>query len=89
MINIGNDKQARPDLNRRTFVLRLWRDEVHRPWRASVRSASTADVVHFAHIDFLFAWLSQELEGGDGLNAQPLTDEWAGTSNADDTTHTT
>jgi hypothetical protein len=45
-----------------SYLLRLWRDN-HAPssWRASLESAQTGEIYHFASLEALFAFISQQI----------------------------
>lgn len=39
------------------YLVRLWREDHQRPWRASAQSAFTQQVHHFASVEALYAFL--------------------------------
>lgn len=40
-----------------SYLLRVWRDDVHTPWRASLQSTVTERVVQFADLEAMFVFL--------------------------------
>ncbi len=51
--------------NYHAFLLRLWREEVQLPWRASLENPHTGEKLHFAKLDRLIAFL-QQVDDGEG-----------------------
>ncbi len=53
------DTRALPHLtySYRAFLVRLWRDTLQGPWRASAQSVQSGEVVYFAHLQALFVFL--------------------------------
>jgi hypothetical protein len=47
-----------------SYLLRLWRDRAQDPWRASLQSTATEQLLQFASLEALFAFLIALL--GDG-----------------------
>lgn len=43
-----------------SYLLRLWQDSSHAPWRASVQSVQTSAIVYFADLDALVTFLWRE-----------------------------
>lgn len=43
------------------YLLRLWRDDGHAPWRASLQSPRTHEVRSFANVERLVAFLASEM----------------------------
>jgi hypothetical protein len=48
--------------NYKAYLVRLWQDSQHGPWRASVQSAQTGEKVLFASLAELFAFLEEQTE---------------------------
>jgi hypothetical protein len=49
-----------------SYLLRLWRDSPHQPWRASLHSSATGAIHQFAEIAHLYAFLQARTgEGGE------------------------
>lgn len=42
------------------YLVRLWQESVHAPWRASAQSASSGEKIMFANLEELFAFLSDQ-----------------------------
>lgn len=57
-----------------SYLLRLWRDGSHRPWRASLHCSSTGTLHHFADISHLLAFLQERTDEGEGLASVQLED---------------
>jgi hypothetical protein len=51
----------------RSYLLRLWREGHNRQplWRASLESAQSREVYHFASVEALFAFLRQQIMSED------------------------
>ncbi|MBV7333693.1 hypothetical protein KFU94_36760 [Chloroflexi bacterium TSY] len=47
-------------LSYRAYLVRLWQDEPDKPWRASAQSVQSGEVVRFASLQALFAFLETE-----------------------------
>ena len=43
-----------------SYLLRIWRDDKRRPWQASLQSTATEQLVHFAGLEALFAFLETQ-----------------------------
>lgn len=43
------------------YLLRLWRDNPQSPWRATLQSAATEELRHFATLTDLWAFLRAEM----------------------------
>lgn len=41
----------------RAYLVRLWRDDAQEPWRASAQSVQSGELVRFATLQELFAFL--------------------------------
>jgi hypothetical protein len=52
---IDNDQLSLPHY--RAYLVRLWRDDAQEPWRASAQSVQSGEVVRFATLQELFAFL--------------------------------
>ncbi len=49
------------ELNRHSYMLRLWRDHADAPWRATVANVSQPDEQHhFATLDALWDFLNEQ-----------------------------
>lgn len=46
-----------------SYLLRLWRDNPHSPWRASLQSTITEAVQHFVTVEDLWAYPVAQMEG--------------------------
>lgn len=55
----------------RAYLVRLWRDEIHAPWRASAQSVQTGALARFATIEDLFAFLEVEATSNNASTATP------------------
>ncbi len=45
-----------------SYLLRLWRDSPHSPWRASLQSTTTEQIHQFANVAQMWAFLMAQLE---------------------------
>lgn len=57
-----------------SYLLRLWRDTPQAVWRASLQSAATEELRHFATVDDLWAFLMAQMGVDDdspGATAAP------------------
>lgn len=45
----------------RAYLVRLWRDDVQEPWRASAQSVQSGELIRFATLHELFAFLDIHL----------------------------
>ena len=45
----------------RSYLLRLWCDSQHRPWRALLQNIRTGETQHFAQPEDLWAYLQTEM----------------------------
>ena len=52
------------------YVLRLWREHDAAPWRAALRCADDGQLVGFADLEALIAFLQHEMQPAPGLIAQ-------------------
>jgi hypothetical protein len=50
--------------NCHSFLVRMWRDGPHEPWRASVKTVSGGREIHFVSPEKLFLFLHGQLDGG-------------------------
>lgn len=50
--------------NYTAYLVRLWQENPHTPWRASAQCASTGEKFYFATLDALFAFLQAQTAGG-------------------------
>jgi hypothetical protein len=56
--------------NYRSYLLRLWRAERQDAWRASLQCTATAQLLHFADVEAMLAFLVAELAAaGDDAGA--------------------
>ncbi len=62
MPNVSNAPKTRQALTYRSYLLRVWRDDPQRPWRASLQSTHDEQLQHFTHLDAMFAHLLAQLE---------------------------
>lgn len=59
----------------RAYLVRLWRDGAHEPWRASAQSVQSGELIRFATLEELFAFLeihmpdSSQMSHADGCSA--------------------
>jgi hypothetical protein len=53
---------SEPIATYQSYLVRLWQDSPHAPWRASARSVQTSEIVHFADLDALFLFLWGQVE---------------------------
>lgn len=56
--------------NYHSYLLRLWRDDVDQPWRASLQSTATADTLAFADLHALLVFLVEQLTGDEETREQ-------------------
>lgn len=62
-----------------SYLLRLWQDGPHAMWRGSAQSIQTSEIVHFADLDSLFAFLAtQTTSPPSATGAQTPTDDSTG-----------
>lgn len=58
------------------YLVRMWQENPHTPWRASAQCASTGEKVYFATLEALFAFLRTQTVVGqadvdESTTAQP------------------
>lgn len=53
------------------YMVRLWQDGPQAPWRASAQATHGGDIVRFADLDALFAFLLAQTTSSSGT--QPVT----------------
>ncbi len=46
-----------PNAQYRAYLIRLWREDAHATWRASAQSVQNGEMIHFATLHELFAFL--------------------------------
>ena len=63
-VEVGDDQPTY-----HSFLLRLWREFRHSPWRASLESAATGERHSFADLERLFAFLAGECPPPDGVES--------------------
>lgn len=56
MTNVGHEPLA----NYHAVLVRMWRDDVASPWRASAQRAEGEDVLRFASLEHLFVFLLEQ-----------------------------
>ena len=49
------------------YLLRVWREGTHTPWRASLQSTATERVYQFATLEALFAFLDVRMTDGERI----------------------
>lgn len=47
--------------NYQSYLLRLWQEQPHLPWRGTAQNVQTGEVIPFADVEKLFAYLSSQL----------------------------
>ena len=52
------------------YLIRLWQDQPSSPWRASAQSVQSGEVVRFASIDALYAFLRVKTGAEANSNAE-------------------
>ena len=52
-----------------SYLVRLWQDDDHVPWRASAQSVQTNETIHFKDLESLYTFLSQQTDQA-GSNGQ-------------------
>jgi hypothetical protein len=62
----------------RAYLLRLWREGEHGPWRATLEDPHTGERIAFATADKLLAYLS------DQLGAEKVAANWGRERDADE-----
>jgi hypothetical protein len=53
--------------NYQSYLLRLWRADEATPWRASLHSVSTEQLLHFADLNALIGFLLAQFEANECL----------------------
>lgn len=48
--------------NYHAYLIRLWRDDQHQPWRAELVSPHTGEARRFATAEHLFSYVQQQME---------------------------
>jgi hypothetical protein len=56
----------KPLANYHAVLVRMWRDDVASPWRASAQRVGSDDVLRFASLEHLFVFLQQQTREGEG-----------------------
>lgn len=56
--NQSSQPSARQPVNYCSYLVRLWRDQPHAPWRTSVQHVQTGEIVRFASIETLCRYLT-------------------------------
>lgn len=64
--------------NYTAYLVRMWQENPHTPWRASAQCASTGEKFYFATLEALFAFLQAQtitgltdVDDSDNTTAQP------------------
>ncbi len=57
--------------NYHAYLLRLWRESEHDPWRATLEDPHTGERLGFANLDRLLAYLNQRLGEDDEAVNRP------------------
>lgn len=57
---------SKPLENYQAVLVRMWRDDVAAPWRASAQRAGSEDVLRFASLEHLFVFLQQQTREAEG-----------------------
>jgi hypothetical protein len=53
------------------YLIRLWRDDQHEPWRAELVSPHTGEERRFATPEQLFSYVQEQMEGITARSARP------------------
>lgn len=53
------------------YLIRLWRDDQHEPWRAELVSPHTGEERRFATPEQLFCYVQEQIEGITVRSARP------------------
>ena len=48
-------------LHYQSYLVRFWREDAHKPWRATVLRSGTEHIYHFATFETLMAFFNQRL----------------------------
>lgn len=56
----------KPLENYQAVLVRMWRDDVGSPWRASAQRAGSDDLLRFASLEHLFVFLQQQTREAEG-----------------------
>lgn len=59
------------DVLAESYLVRLWRDDRHSGWRASLQQVRTGQTHHFARPEALWTFLQAEMAGIDGRFDRP------------------
>lgn len=62
MTHVGH----KPLANYQAVLVRMWRDDVASPWRASAQRPGSEDVVRLASLEHLFVFLQQQTREAEG-----------------------
>ena len=68
-----------------SYLLRLWRDGTNHPWRASLQCSATGEKLAFADMRTLFAFLVEQVAGGEEGDDLASLATWIQTHIADAT----
>jgi len=64
-----------PEIAYKSYLLRLWRTGSPQPvWRASLEEPHTGQLLHFATLERLFAFLEDQTVSVPGDHTSPLND---------------
>ena len=61
--------------NYHSYLLRLWRDNAHQPWRASLQSTATGKTQVFANPQTLLAYLAEQVIVDDEIADDKIADQ--------------
>jgi hypothetical protein len=62
----NRDLSQNPD-NYKAYLIRMWQDSPHIGWRASAQSVRSGQVIHFASLAALFAFLQTRTIGAEDV----------------------
>lgn len=58
---IDRTSAAEPDKGTyRSYVLRLWQEDVDMPWRGSIQEVTTGEIIRFGTVEALLAFIAAE-----------------------------
>lgn len=70
-----NHRSERDSTSYSAYLVRLWKDGVPAKWRASAQSVQTGEIVRFATLYELFAFLAAHTEEIEDDDAGPTMNE--------------
>lgn len=62
----------------RSYLIRLWREGVNRPWRISLQDTASGERKGFASLDEAVNFLTHQLEPGEPASPRPEPPDAAG-----------